>query len=234
MRIESRVRNFARHHISLVLLDLIFQGANPKNRVVQRDRTDICIEGYPRSANTWTVYMFEQANQALHIGHHTHAIANIARALRFGIPTIILIRNPIDAITSAVIAQNRGDIDGEISYYLAFYSWVELRADALIVAEFEEVISDLNCVIRRVNEKCGTSFNCIAHLEEAAGRTRQFIRNDVHSRGMNALRWEAIPHVEREELKKKTRPQVSNHRRINEAQALYARIIGCLHYDMRR
>jgi hypothetical protein len=223
MKVVARLRNRARQHSLLVLLDTILQGENPKQRIVQRGLTRICIEGYPRSANTWAVCMFLEANKG-HVGHHTHATANIARALRYGIPAIVLIRNPIEAITSAVIAQDRGDVDGEVAYYLTFYRWVEPRADSLVVADFDEITNDFNRVIRRVNEKYDTAFNCISDPAAAAKRVRQLIRDNVRVRRINALRWEAIPHAERESLKEKVRPMVSRHEQISEAQALYARL----------
>jgi hypothetical protein len=229
MNAVSLLRNRARHSFTLVLLHTILRGRNPRDHVVQRGLTRICIEGYPRSANTWAVLMFRQANETLHIAHHTHSTANISRALRYGIPTVVPIRNPIDAVTSAVVGKNRQDVDGGISYY----GWVEPRVDSLVVAEFEEVTRDFNLVIGRVNLKYGTSFEYIADIETAASRVKQLIRSKVRERGIDALRKEAIPNLERERLKERVQPLVSRHRHTSQAQALYARLINSSNTDER-
>ena len=67
---------------------------------VCREHMDLCVEGYPRSANTFTVDMIKGSNPRLVIAHHTHDVDNIRLALLFRIPTLVVIRNPLDAVTS--------------------------------------------------------------------------------------------------------------------------------------
>jgi hypothetical protein len=171
--------------------------------------------------------MFRTANSDIHIGHHTHSTANIARALRFSIPVVVLIRNPIDAITSSVIAKGRGDIDDEFEYYQAFYRWVEPRAESIVMAEFETVISDINSVIKLVNRKYNTNFNAIENLDTASRQSIQFFRDRARARGtQRQLRWMAVPYSERESLKRTVRPIVASHKRVGDVQALYAQLTG--------
>jgi hypothetical protein len=251
MNILNRLRSLAQQSLFWVELDLILRGQDPKDYVVQNDRTQICIEGYRRSANSFSVRMFRMANNGVHVAHHTHSTANIGRALRYGIPTVVLIRNPVDAITSAVIAQARGDIDDEVCRYLKFYHWVEPRVDAVVIAEFQTVVTDFNQVIHRVNEKYNTAFKCIENLELAEKDVRQAMRDRLASRGKHdrglrwlgrsilpdavmpveaqedtRLRWLPIPDAERETAKTELRPLISKHRQVAEAQALYARLSG--------
>jgi len=109
--------------------------------------TDICIEGYPRSGNTFAVLMFNMAND-VHIAHHTHCTGQIARALRYGIPAVVLIRHPIDAITSSAFSLGgQKAIDAQVYRYIAFYRWVKPRVDSVVLCRFETVITDFNRVI---------------------------------------------------------------------------------------
>jgi hypothetical protein len=250
MNILNRLRSLAQQSLFWVELDLILRGRDPKDHVVQNGRTQICIEGYRRSANSFSVRIFRMANDGVHVAHHTHSTANIARALRYGIPTIVLIRDPVNAIASSLIAQARGDIDDEVYRYLKFYHWVEPRVDAVVIAEFQTAVTDFNRVIHRVNEKYNTAFKCIENLELAEKSVRQAMRDRLASQGEHSggprwlrrsvlpdavlpvkdrkdagLRWLPIPNTERETAKAELRPLISKHRQMGEARALYAQLI---------
>jgi hypothetical protein len=54
--------------------------------------TQLVIEGYPRLGNTFAVVAFLQAQKEdVRIAHHLHAPAQVIRAARWRIPTIVLI-----------------------------------------------------------------------------------------------------------------------------------------------
>ncbi len=76
------IRSLLRRNLFFVSLRLRSRGENPKDYIVKKDVTDICIDGYPRSANSFSVRMFQQANPDTHIAHHTHSIANIQKAIK--------------------------------------------------------------------------------------------------------------------------------------------------------
>lgn len=251
MNTRGKLLNLARRNILVVSMMTTMQGIDPRDHIVQKRVTRICIEGYPRSSNSFSVRMFRIANGDTHVGHHTHSTANIARALHYGIPVIVLIRNPVDAITSSVIAKNLGNIDNEVWYYLSFYHWVEPRRDAVVIADFDTVTRDFNCVIRQVNEKYGTAFNYVqdlaaaaeqvrqamhdrlAHLEERDGRLRMILGRilpeavlSLENQKDASLRWLATPNEQRKKAKADWMPLVTGHPHISEAQAVYARLIG--------
>ncbi len=72
------------------------------NRVVH-PLTDITIEGFPRCANSFAVQAFRSANDVnrpLRIATHLHSTANVVQSIRLKIPTVVLIRNPGDALVS--------------------------------------------------------------------------------------------------------------------------------------
>ena len=72
------------------------------SRVLGPD-TDIVIEGFPRSANTFAVTAFELAQERpVTVAHHLHAAAHVVRAAQAGVPVIVLVRAPEDAIASVV------------------------------------------------------------------------------------------------------------------------------------
>jgi hypothetical protein len=67
-------------------------------------RTDIVIEGFPASANTFAVAAFRLAQEPryMRIAHHTHVPAQVIEATRLGVPAILLIREPMQAVLSVM------------------------------------------------------------------------------------------------------------------------------------
>jgi hypothetical protein len=120
------------------------------------DDTDIVIEGYPRSANTAAVEAFVAAQPAItRIAHHTHAPANVIAALRQGLPVIVLIRSPDEAVTEVALMRPELTLPEVMRGYRRFYRPLLPYREGLVVARSEE---DLDDIVRRVNERFGTAF----------------------------------------------------------------------------
>lgn len=137
-----------------------------ESRVVTRD-TQLVIEGFPRSANTFAVEAFELAQPApIRIVHHLHAPAQIIAAARMGIPTIALIREPHDAITSYLIRETCVTPRIGLAEYIRFYRSVSRCRRSVVVADFDTVTTDFGSVIRRTNRRFGTAFAEFEHSEE--------------------------------------------------------------------
>jgi hypothetical protein len=130
-------------------------------------RTQIVIEGFPRSGNTFAVVAFEQAQrESIRVAHHLHMPAQVIRAVRWGIPTLLLARKPTDAALSWVIREPRVPIRQALKHYVSFYEKAAEYRDALVVGFFEEVTRDYGMVLDRVNAKFGTGFSPFVHSED--------------------------------------------------------------------
>jgi len=62
--------------------------------------TNIYIDGYPRSGNTFFIHLVKELFPFINSVHHLHAIAPLKIAMNKGIPIIILLREPQEAIAS--------------------------------------------------------------------------------------------------------------------------------------
>jgi len=131
--------------------------------------TEIVIEGFPRTANTFTHIAFKYAQtKSVNIGHHTHAAAQVIAGVRNNLPTVVLIREPEEAIISYLI----GDFDPGITMrqvihdYIAFYKPILPYRDRFVLAPFQEITTDYGAIIHRVNEKFGTQFDEFQHTDE--------------------------------------------------------------------
>lgn len=70
---------------------------------VIRTNCDIVIDGYPRSANTFTAVYWKYTQPHLRLADHTHHPTCAISALQNDIPVLFLIRNPKDCVSSWVV-----------------------------------------------------------------------------------------------------------------------------------
>lgn len=198
--------------------------------LVRKDQTRIVIEAYPRSSNSFGVRMFRHANPDLtydEVSHHSHIVSNVRQAVRFDIPALVIIREPVDAITSNMIALN--DVSDPMigiltTKYVDFYRWCLEHQDSLVIARFEDITKGrFKRVSHLLNERFGTSFN-VDFDEEALTRE---VRETIESGSPNKENPNRIPvpSKEREAIYEELRPRVRKSRKVREASAIYAQIL---------
>lgn len=71
-----------------------------RNLRLADERTDLVIEGFPRSGNTFSRKLVELAFPEVNLASHVHAVAALKSALFYKKPTILLLRNPVDCVAS--------------------------------------------------------------------------------------------------------------------------------------
>ena len=93
------------------------------SRAVTPDKL-VVIEGFPRSGNSFARRAFIMAQgenfDVARIAHHLHVPAQVIRAARWRIPTLVLLRRPKDAVLSLVI-RDPISVDQALRYYISFY-----------------------------------------------------------------------------------------------------------------
>lgn len=128
-------------------------------RLVVRPDSEIVIEGYPRCANSFSVLAFERAQQRpMHIGHHLHAPAQIALGVKYGVPVLALIREPISAAASLITRHPEITATQALRQYVSFYECVRRYGDRVVLADFRKITSDYAQVINAVNCRFNTAF----------------------------------------------------------------------------
>lgn len=121
--------------------------------------TELVIEGFPRTANTFSVFAFQLAQQRpVRVAHHLHAPIQVAAGIKMRIPVIVLVRAPADAVLSLVLRNPYLSIGRALRDYATFYERVLSIGNGYVVARFEQVTADLGSVIGCVNERFGTDF----------------------------------------------------------------------------
>ena len=152
------------HRLALPLVR--WRSRRGHGEAVTRD-TEIVIEGYPRSGSNFAVAAFQLAQPTpVKIAHHTHAPANVIAAVRLGIPTMVLIREPEDSVLSLLIREPSLSLSQALRGYLRFYEPLLPYRDGFVVGPFGEVTTDYGSVIRRINERFGSAFTEFAHTPQ--------------------------------------------------------------------
>jgi hypothetical protein len=126
--------------------------------------TQIAIEGFPRTANTFSVFAFQMAQPApVHVAHHLHAPIQVIAAARARIPAVVLIRPPEDAVLSLTTWSPHIGLRQALAGYARFYERILPHRDWCVTGEFAAVTTDLGRVIDAVNARYGTAFARFDH-----------------------------------------------------------------------
>jgi hypothetical protein len=157
----DRVRHHVRRPVSRTpyVWDAAMWVRPGKRSTLARRDTALVIEGFLRSGNTFSVAAFEVANgRHLHVARHLHGAPHVLRAARLGLPVVVLVRAPRDAVASYLVRRPTLTVSDALVEYLDFYETAWPVHDLFVVGLFEQVTADFGSVLETVNRRFGTSF----------------------------------------------------------------------------
>ena len=197
----------------------------PYNRMRVTKKTTICIEGFPRSANTYAHMAFRLNNKEVIIGHHLHVAAQILKACGYNIPTIVIIREPIEAVSSFMVFQNSRRADFYLKTYINFYKKILPLKSQFIITDFKTVVSNLDKVIRAVNSKFRTNFNEIHDLKKHEKEIKEKIE-EVNKRFFaGQTKTSMYPSPERDKYKQQLKRKIESSKYFKKANQIYGKIL---------
>lgn len=212
LRYEVRCRLGRHPAIFLPLIRL----KRSKAALAVRGDTEIVIEGYPRSGNTFAAAAFTLAQRRpVAVARHLHVPAQVIWAVRRRLPVLVLVRDPIDAVVSLVIREESIGWRQAFREYERFYRTIFPHHQGFVVGTFQDVVTDLGEVIRRVNRRFGTGFAAFEHDENNLKRVFELIdRMDRLDTGKPQVgaRTVARPSDEREQAKARLKSEVLGRR----------------------
>jgi hypothetical protein len=197
-----------------------------------RSTDEIVIDGFPRSANTFSSRAFRFANPDVAASHHMHAPANVLLAVRYALPTIVVIRKPVDAVLSEVIRQPRKRLRRGLLEWNSFYATVRPVLDRVVVADFATTTTDYAVVIDEVNRRFGTSFVAYHNSAEADEAVFASIEAGARARGKSGSRLETqVPRPSKERADRKAALEAELERPalrelLDRAESLYAEYVA--------
>lgn len=194
--------------------------------------TDIVIEGYPRSGNTFASSAFRIAQtEPVKIAYRLHASIQLICAAKMGIPAIALIRQPEDAVLSWVIHRSHLTIEQALKGYISFYQAILPYKDSFVVADFDRVIGNFGEIIQEVNQKYQTEFQEFVHTDENVAKCFAVIDDFYRGAGEGKISTQTVarPSSDRKKLKEQLRKQFNSHG-INkmrlEADKIYTKFVS--------
>jgi hypothetical protein len=120
-------------------------------------QTDVVIEGFPRSGNTYFVAAFQLAqDMEVRIASHLHYPSQITCGMQLNIPVLVVIREPIEALTSYYIREPSVSVGHMVTHYRRFYDCALSSRRSVLLCTFEQLTADFDAIIQRANARFGT------------------------------------------------------------------------------
>tara|TARA_B100001093_G_scaffold479610_1_gene508750 strand:+ start:3358 stop:4014 length:657 start_codon:yes stop_codon:yes gene_type:complete len=201
-----------------------------KETKIARKYFDLIIDGFPRSANSYTTRLFKQLEPRYHIGHHLHSVSHIIYGLKKSIPSIVLIRNPKDAIISLAALDIIECYSGEtkkflrenslkwiIKKYIRFYKPLTNHVDKFLLVDFEVIINCPIRIIKAFNNKFNLNF-------ETDPEILKYFNNLIIRRAKSHLK----PSYNRNQIKLELLNEINSHdltEYLNEANKIYNELL---------
>ncbi len=230
LKITGNIRNYITTNTLLYESLLNFNITSGNRGWVVRTDTEIIIEGFPRSANTFAVYAFAFAQmRKIRIAHHIHVPAQIIKGVKLGIPTLVLIRNPLDTLLSHLVRNPYLSPPISIRSYIHFYKTIIPYKRWFVLGEFTEVTTNFTNIIKKINKKFSTNFKLFDYNEEKTNKIFSLI--DIANRKYNQglINTVARPLKQKNALKEKFRLMFQapeNKTLLNKAISIYESLIG--------
>ncbi len=169
----------------------LLKGPETQHRLVG-PHTRLCLEGFPRSANTfassWLVQSLQIPDHAF--AHHTHTVCNIRRAIRANVPTFVLIREPALCCLSLVVWGATSSLMDALGAYATFYTKLLRLQQQVRIVETEKFIADPLLLAEQVARALGCAHSPILApeiTELVKSRMVEGQRDGVHRIGLPVL-----------------------------------------------
>jgi len=124
-----------------------------------RPNTALVISGFGSSGNSYLRAATLAANPGIEIASHAHNRTEVALAVRRRLPTVFVAREPLQSVAS-VLARYApvATANYVLEEYARLYEHSRRLRDGFLLVDFAAATGDVGGVIRRVNERFGTSF----------------------------------------------------------------------------
>lgn len=155
------------------------------------DKTEICIEGFPRSGNSYFVSAFHYWNKDVELAHHSHLAGSVKYAIDRKLPAVVLIRKPEDTVASALAWDGLLNVNVALMSYLSFYNSLWRDRDRLLVLRFENAIRHPDRCVELINKHFAETFKSedfTSRIDEAiSGRLKRVNRQNQRNESNTSL-----------------------------------------------
>lgn len=190
--------------------------------------TDLVVEGFPRSGNTFASFAVRQAaGPDVEVVSHVHHPNQVKLAVQRGLPTVLVIREPLGALASYLIAGPHGRPRGVLREYIGYHRELIPYVPDLLVVDFDQITVDMGEVTDQINERFGTTIPRFEHDEANVAAVYEAIEayhDEVHGGDEGIM---ARPSVRRGDLNASHRAELTSDRHralLEEANGVYRQV----------
>jgi hypothetical protein len=226
-RARHRLRAYVGPYPMLFVPFVLFR---PRRRALLAKRTtEIVIEGFPRSGNTFAYAAFAIAQgRPVAVGRHLHVGAQVKLGVRYGRPVVLLLRQPEDAVISYVIREPQVTLGFALWEYVRFHRSVLPFVREILIARFEDVTDHFGRVIEEINRRFCCNFLAFEGTPEDMQQCLAFVEElERLDSGGQAVREDAVarPSAARAPAKERLRRRLAEpefETRLAAARAVYS------------
>lgn len=194
-----------------------------KEGVVRKD-TELVVEGFPRSANSFMASYFSYHNSEVSkLAHHIHVTGQLTRAEYYKIPVILCIREPLETILSLKIIDEDLSTAAALWSYIDYYEKALVKAENFVVSDFEVTTKMPDAVLKEINSRFFRDYK----YQKLDAETRSKIFDSLQSNS-SRLNQPAnlvpIPRFDKKRSKDAIRDKLSSHPLLEQAILCYQKI----------
>lgn len=190
---------------------------SPVPKLVRRT-TDVVLEGYPSSANSYSQALLRFAFDGVSLSSHTHCVANLKLAMIYKVPVVFVIRRPEDAIASLAVRFELSNYSDLLTDYLELIGFLNANLPDSMVFLFEDVTEQPEWFINSVAD--GLNVNVRGgDAAGAASRAGAYVSDWIMLNGTDFRG--GLPNSERKIAAARAKKAIMSHAQFGEAREVY-------------
>ena len=163
---------------------------------------ELCIEGFPRSGNTFAVSLLTVLKPMVRVNHHTHHIGTIRASVFFGIPTYVIIRQPLACIRSYHLYSGL-PLEKVVDKWRKYHNHL-LILDGFILISFKDLTHDPSGFLAKT-----VGFSQVGMVESPEDSAKEFISQLNERRNIDSSK-SGLPDRKRQEQYKSLTTSIEN------------------------
>ncbi len=205
-KIRYELRNIVAQYPALHIPLVRWKNRRRDDSGVVDENTEIVIDGFQRSANSfaWAAFVLSQ-KRPVRIAHHVHAPGQIILGVKMNIPVVVLIRDPDEVALSAKIYYPMYSLAQILRAYVRFYRRIEAYKHGFVIADFQSVVSNFGGIIRDINKRFASDYEIFLHSDDNVRRCFELIDQRWQRAIGNFETLVARPSQDREDAKRTMR-----------------------------
>lgn len=133
--------------------------------------TEMLIEGFPRSANSYVAFSMQLANPGRRISSHLHSSYSLRQARRRKIPCVFVVREPDAAVASLMQMLPQLTTRSAYQAYIAYHRRSLRNLNDAYVVAFDDAVNALPSVMAGVLSRTKNISGLICPPDDAAFRS---------------------------------------------------------------